>query len=325
MTIPELKQFGELEAGDFQRHPVWIGCHTADYGKSWYEDTDEETFRPYHEALPADPSEGMLLVRAVIELKDGSRYPGFVTPGSGLGTQQPEIFVDDRRFGFWGGMTGISERSQQELYATLGKQPNEIFPLRFVADPGLTTGQAEGQIVGFYRKYREGLQVSFVVSPDRADEKQIGSWWFHMSARSTRGYPQPEAELEYREIMYAERCMRCGIFDRQMAPFRFKKKVGAPSGFTSLGWVYDAFFVPPAIIEEISNAGITGVSSGPAVYHATGNLCVDRAQLIIPTIIACVETSHLPTVTCRANNEEAVAFLRGSVTTNHSETVFRPT
>src|SRR5438874_1972957 len=81
----ELKQFGELDAEDFQRHPVWIGCHTADYGRPWHEDTDDETFRPYSGKLPVDPSEGMLLVRAVIELKDGSRYPGFVTPGSGLG------------------------------------------------------------------------------------------------------------------------------------------------------------------------------------------------------------------------------------------------
>ena len=105
----ELKQFGELNAEDFQRHPVWIGCRTADYGKPWYEDTDEETFRPFTGALPVDQNEGMLLVRVVIELKDGSRYPGFIAPGSGLGAQQPQIFVDDRRFGFWGGMVGITE------------------------------------------------------------------------------------------------------------------------------------------------------------------------------------------------------------------------
>jgi hypothetical protein len=99
----ELKQFGELDLEDFQHHPVWIGCHTADYGRPWYEDTDEETFRPYTGKLPVDPSEGMLLIRALIELRDGSRYPGFVTPGSGLGTQQPQIFVDGRRFSFWEG------------------------------------------------------------------------------------------------------------------------------------------------------------------------------------------------------------------------------
>ena len=80
MARPELKQFGDLSQGDFERYPVWIGCHTADYGESWYEDTDEETFRPWSGALPTSPSEGMLLVRAVIELRDGIRHPGFVTP-----------------------------------------------------------------------------------------------------------------------------------------------------------------------------------------------------------------------------------------------------
>jgi hypothetical protein len=82
MATPELKQFGELELEDLKRHPVWIGCHTADNGKPWYEDTDEETFRPYAGTLPANPAEGMLLVRAVFELKDGTRYLGFVTPAT---------------------------------------------------------------------------------------------------------------------------------------------------------------------------------------------------------------------------------------------------
>jgi hypothetical protein len=117
MARPELKQFGEFEAEDFERHPLWVGCHTADYGKPWYEDTDEETFRPYTGKLPADPTKGMLLVQAVVELRDGSRYPGFLTPAAEgwdkrpdgrpmfepnhiLGAQQPQIFAGGRFFGF---------------------------------------------------------------------------------------------------------------------------------------------------------------------------------------------------------------------------------
>jgi hypothetical protein len=73
MTTPELKQFGDFDIEDLERHPVWIGCHTADYGKPWYEDTDEETFRPYRGKLPADPADGMFLVRAVFVLRDGGR------------------------------------------------------------------------------------------------------------------------------------------------------------------------------------------------------------------------------------------------------------
>ena len=149
MKVPELKQFGELDAEDFERHPVWIGCHTADYGRPWYEDTDEETFRPYTGKLPADPSEGILLVRAVIELHDGSRHPGFVSAGSDLGTQQPQIFAADRQFGFWGGMVGISEQAQQELYAALDKGRMRFFRCVSRLIPDSRPG-----------KPRVGLQVS---------------------------------------------------------------------------------------------------------------------------------------------------------------------
>lgn len=154
MEKPELKQFRDLTREDFDRHPVWIGSHTADYDKPWYEDTDEETFRPWTGDLPADASEGMLLVRATFELPDGSRHSGFLTPAPNpgdLGTQQPQLFAGARRFGFWGGMFGIPIEERQSLYAALGRQPNDVFPLRFSADPALATGDNRGQVIGFYR------------------------------------------------------------------------------------------------------------------------------------------------------------------------------
>jgi hypothetical protein len=89
---------------------VWVGCHTADYDEPWYEDTDEETFRPWTGKLPADAPEGMLLVKATFELVDASRHPGFITPAPNpddIGTQQPYIFVGDQCFGFWGGIVGV--------------------------------------------------------------------------------------------------------------------------------------------------------------------------------------------------------------------------
>jgi hypothetical protein len=162
METPELKQFGDLTSEDFGRHPVWIGCHTTDYGKPWYENTDEETFRPWTGKLPADASEGMLLVKATLELHDGSRYTGFVTPAhtdGDLGTQQPQIFAGGQRFGFWGGMFGFPEAARQALYAALGKQADQVFPIRFSVDPGLATGATTGQVEGFYRYTPRGAQI----------------------------------------------------------------------------------------------------------------------------------------------------------------------
>jgi hypothetical protein len=96
LSKPELKQFGNLAPADFLANPVWIASHTADYVEAWYEETDEETFRPWTGALPVSPSEGMLLVRATLELRDGSHHSGFVTPAfkdEDLGALQPHIFV----------------------------------------------------------------------------------------------------------------------------------------------------------------------------------------------------------------------------------------
>jgi hypothetical protein len=326
MAKPELKQFGELDAEDFERHPVWIGCHTADYGKPWYEGTDEETFRPWKGKLPVGPAEGMLLVRAVIELHDGSRYQGFVTPAIEerddrrpeehclLGTQQPELFVGEKRFGFWGGMGGISARAQQELYMALEKTPDTIFPLHFSTDPGLTSGLATGHVDGFYRSTREGVEITIAEPVDEREmaeaAAQTGSL-FRMSAKARQGYPQPGGITKphaYKTVVYSGACRRCGIYDTQTAPFRFAKSGrNEPSGFVQFIWVYDAFFVRPDIAQEILKAGITGVSFGAALDHRTGVELTDRVQMIFP-VIACAETSRLPPVTCRTNNEEATAF-----------------
>jgi len=154
MEKPELKQFGDLTHEDFDRHPVWIRCHVADYDEPWYEDTDEETFRPRTGHLPAHASEGMLLVQATLELGDGSRHPGFITPAlkpGDLGTQQPQIFAGGRSFGFWGGMFGVPIEERQSLYAALERKPDDVFPLRFSVDPALATGNTSGQVTGFYR------------------------------------------------------------------------------------------------------------------------------------------------------------------------------
>jgi hypothetical protein len=68
--VPEMRQFGDLNPEDFQRHPVWIGCHGVDSNKPWYKDTDEE-----HSARGTErclsPTEGMLLVRATLNCEMG--------------------------------------------------------------------------------------------------------------------------------------------------------------------------------------------------------------------------------------------------------------
>jgi hypothetical protein len=157
---PELVQFGDLTVDHFRRHPVWIQCHTTDYEEPWYDDTDEETFRPCDEPTPVGPELGMLLVRAAGTLADGTVLPGFLTPifedghpgtSHPLGGMQPQLFgPSGQREAFWCGMIEPSSADLLDFYQRAGRTPAEVFPIHFAAEPGLATGGVTGLVEGFY-------------------------------------------------------------------------------------------------------------------------------------------------------------------------------
>lgn len=129
---------------------MWIGCHIADYDEPWYDETDEETFRPHTGALPAD-ADGILLVRATAVLADGTTLSGFLTPAeeSDPAVMQPHVFVEDTAFGFWGGIIGIPESERSRFYAALGKPSATVFPIRVSADEGLAEGVTTMTVAGW--------------------------------------------------------------------------------------------------------------------------------------------------------------------------------
>ena len=150
-----LKQFGELTTDDFVQHPVWVAVHGTDEDEPWYDECDEETFKPWTGALPVSPEEGMLLVQATLTLADGTRVSGFITPQHedepvNLGIIQPQIFSNDGRHGFWQGMFQQSPAERAAFYRSFNKTESQIFPITFVATPGLASGQVAGKIEGFY-------------------------------------------------------------------------------------------------------------------------------------------------------------------------------
>jgi hypothetical protein len=152
MDTPTLKQFSELSGGDFDVHPVWVACHTVDHEAPWYNDTDEETFRPWTDALPVDPADGMFLVRAAVTFADGSEAEGFLTPAfeaGDMGTMQPHVFVGNRMFGFWGGMFGVRPEVQSEFLELIAKSAYQIFPIRFRGHPGLSKGAVDAEVPGW--------------------------------------------------------------------------------------------------------------------------------------------------------------------------------
>jgi hypothetical protein len=151
VLTPILKQFAVLTIEDFAQHPVWIACHVADYDEPWYDDTDEETFRPYGGELPVDVGE-MMLVAAEATLNDGSRHFGFLTPAAesdDLATIQPHVFADGRARGFWGGIVGVPVQVRQEFLDAMAKAETAIFPMEFVVSPSLSRGATRMTVSGW--------------------------------------------------------------------------------------------------------------------------------------------------------------------------------
>jgi hypothetical protein len=158
---PLLKQFGELTKQDFDVNPIWVQCHIIDYNEPWYDDTDEETFRPWTKGTPVQPSNAMFLVKSEFTLADGTKHEGFITPQQpeqknnepylDLSILQPYIFVEDgNKVGFWLGCMppNVIETVKKDNYSLIGKSPEDIFPIVFKIQNGLATGIVDGNIPG---------------------------------------------------------------------------------------------------------------------------------------------------------------------------------
>lgn len=163
---PLLKQYKHLTAADFKKHPVWAACHSVDYDQPWFDDTDEETFRPWKRSKPWEPEFGMALVRATLTLADGRKLPGFITPQHkgeplDLGIVQPEIFLPSgKRASFYIGM-GKDPKNNKRVYAELGKDSKAIFPIKFAAEKKLSKGQITGAIPGFVWQPKNRMLIYF--------------------------------------------------------------------------------------------------------------------------------------------------------------------
>jgi hypothetical protein len=128
---PNLKQFGQLMPDDVVTHPVRVACHSVDYDEPWYDDTDEETFRPWLSEIPVSADE-MYLVACEFTMADGSCHQGFATPSfepDDMRLFQPQIFSPSgKRYAFWLGMFPRQEKITG-LYTHFAKGPSSVFGL----------------------------------------------------------------------------------------------------------------------------------------------------------------------------------------------------
>jgi hypothetical protein len=157
---PELKQFSDLTPSDFERHPVWVNCHVVDYDEPWYDDTDEETVRPWAGPIPVARGDS-LLVRADFVAADGSRFTGFLTPSESswpYATNQPHLFAGPFMIGFWEGAVPGVARLRSRLYEVTGKSAEKLFPFRAATSAGLVEPPVEDLVEGFYSIERLGAE-----------------------------------------------------------------------------------------------------------------------------------------------------------------------
>lgn len=113
------------------------------------------------------------------------------------------------------------------------------------------------------------------------DTERAAASWLQVLG-SQKGYPQPVDDFGYLSASYdlTEYCSICGIGKKQRAPFRMN---GEPKWgkqrILQLNWVYDEYFVPPAIWENSFHP--FGVKRFPVLDHRTGDELQSVVQLDI--------------------------------------------
>jgi hypothetical protein len=158
---PELKHINKLRIEDFERHPVWVNCHSADYGKSWHNRVTEDVMRPHLGSTPVG-TEYMYSVRCSLKFSDGSLHDGFASPSTDpddWGMIQPRLLSKKMSpVMFWWGAFPQYEMRDNLLRATK-LNLDQIFPIEVTPHPGLTSGHCSGLIQGFMIWTPESYEV----------------------------------------------------------------------------------------------------------------------------------------------------------------------
>jgi hypothetical protein len=141
------KQVYELVPADLEQFPIWE-LATGEEGE---EGQDEATVRPRPDLGVADPSEGILVVRAELLAADGTRFDGFLSPHAEphVGYVQPTIVTDEGQVGFWSGIRKPARDELDDRYRLLGKSAAALFPLRYRALVPCGDAKTEGTLDGF--------------------------------------------------------------------------------------------------------------------------------------------------------------------------------
>ena len=158
--LPEFKLFDELTARDFITTPIWIDCHLSDFEQPWYDELDDEAFRPWTGQFPV-PDELACLVSTNFTTSNDILLEGFIEHGfderadADFPSFRPRAFLDEKdRIDFWHG--NVYQFGAEQLNADMQKlqmrcnaELDAILPVHFSAKAGLLQNEISGSIKGF--------------------------------------------------------------------------------------------------------------------------------------------------------------------------------
>jgi len=123
-------------------------------------------------------------------------------------------------------------------------------------------------------------ELGDIVYPEFTPRELDSAQWLRLTAWDN-GFPQPQEDLKFFEATFdlTNACSSCRLGKVQNAPFRIKSEPKwGRRGIMTLGWVFEEFFVPPAVWETIFKP--FGIPSRP-VYNRRGKQLETVVQLQI--------------------------------------------
>ena len=148
------KQCYDLRPEDLEQYPIW----ELALDEEGEPGQDEATVKPRPDLTVADPGEGLLLARAELTARDGTRYDGYVYPSheQEWGFIQPTIVTDGGQVNFWCGAFPPKPAALAAAYDLLGKTAEQLFPVKFRALAEYEGATLEGQVPAFMHYERLG-------------------------------------------------------------------------------------------------------------------------------------------------------------------------
>lgn len=117
-------------------------------------------------------------------------------------------------------------------------------------------------------------------------EEIVNSEWNRLVPLHEWGYPQPEKNMQWKQLAYNQMCPACGVGHTQVAPFHLAKepRLGKYHFFTLL-WTY-TLFCKREVVDTLIKNDITGYEVWEAVFHKSNQPSTLVAQLILSEISA---------------------------------------